>query len=86
MAEICMTNKGQVVIPARIRRKYGLRAGTRLSVIEREHEIVFRPLTKVAVRRACGMLKSTTSATKELLTERARDRKREDAKAQTGRA
>jgi AbrB family looped-hinge helix DNA binding protein len=85
MSEISVTNKGQIIIPVRIRRKYGIQPGTRLSLIERDQEIVFKPLTKASVRKACGMLKSPTSATRELLTERGRDRKREDAKTQTGR-
>ena len=35
---------------------------------------------KQNIRAACGMLKSKTSVTKELLQERAKDKKREEAK------
>ena len=35
-----MTSKGQVVIPARLRRKYGLKEGTRLNFVEEEGRFV----------------------------------------------
>jgi len=35
---------------------------------------------KQNIKAACGMLKSTTSVTKALLKERAKDKKREEAK------
>lgn len=86
MADTRVSSKGQVVIPAHIRERYGIQPGTRISFIEREQEIVVQPLTKERIREACGMLKSKSSATKELLRERARDRKREDGKTGKGRA
>ena len=36
--------------------------------------------TKQHIRAACGMLTSKTSVTKALLTERAKDKKREEAR------
>lgn len=40
-----------------------------------------RPVsTKQNIRAACGMLKSPTSVTKALLNDRAKDKKREEAK------
>jgi hypothetical protein len=36
--------------------------------------------TKKNIRAACGMLRSKTSVTKALLSERAKDKKREEAK------
>ena len=72
MADARVSGKGQIVIPAHMREKYGIRPGTRIRFIEREQEIVVQPLTKESVRKACGMLKSRSSATGELLKERAR--------------
>ena len=45
-----------------------------------ENEIVFQPVTPEYIRSVCGMLKSETSVSKELLKERARDKKHEEAK------
>lgn len=73
-----MSSKGQLVVPARLRRKYGIKAGTTVRFMERDNEIVLQPLTREYIRSVCGMLKSPTSATRELLRERARDRRREN--------
>ncbi|MGP8323897.1 MAG: AbrB/MazE/SpoVT family DNA-binding domain-containing protein [Methanosarcinaceae archaeon] len=39
METITLSAKGQVVIPARIRRKFGLTKGTKLKIIEEEGHI-----------------------------------------------
>ena len=54
-----VTSKGQLVVPARLRRKYGIKPGTRIRFVERDHEIALQPLTREYVRAVCGMLKST---------------------------
>jgi AbrB family looped-hinge helix DNA binding protein len=75
-----VTSKGQLVIPARIRRKLGIKPGTKVCFVERGGEILFQPVTKEYIRSVCGMLKSTTSVTQELLTDRKKDKEREEAK------
>ena len=75
-----VTTKGQLVIPARIRRKLGIKPGTKVCFVERGGEILFQPVTKEYIRSMCGMLKSTTSVTQELLTDRKKDKEREEAK------
>ena len=75
-----VTTKGQLVIPARIRRKLGIKPGTKVCFVERGGEILFQPVTKEYIRSVCGMLKSTASVTEELLSERKKDREREEAK------
>ena len=75
-----VTSKGQLVIPAKLRRRYGIKQGTKVCFVERENEILFQPVTKEYIRSVCGMLKSETSVTQELLKERARDKEREEAK------
>ena len=80
MEESYVTSKGQLVVPARLRKKYGIKPGTKICFVERDHEIIFQPVTKEYIRSVCGMLKSDTSMTKALLEERARDKEREEAK------
>ncbi len=75
-----VTTKGQLVIPARIRRRYGIKAGTRIRFLEREGEIVLQPVTSATIRSLCGILKSDSSVTADLLAERARDREHEEGK------
>lgn len=80
MEKAYVTSKGQLVIPARLRRRYGIKPGTKICFIERDHEILFQPVTKEYIRSVCGILKSETSVTQELLKERAKDKQREEAK------
>ena len=75
-----VTSKGQLVVPAKLRRRFGIKPGTKVYFIERGGEIVFQPVTKEYIRSVCGMLKSETSVTQELLKERAKEREREEAK------
>jgi AbrB family looped-hinge helix DNA binding protein len=75
-----VTSKGQLVIPAKLRRKYGIKPGTKVCFIEGEREIIFQPVTKESIRSVAGMLKSDTPVTKGLLKERAKDKQREEKK------
>ncbi len=86
MEESIMTSKGQIVVPAKLRRRYGLKPGTKVYFIERNDEILFQPLTKETIRSVCGMLKSKSSVTQELLKERAKDRDREGTRHEKRRA
>ncbi len=72
-----VTTKGQLVVPARLRRKYGIKAGTLIRFLERDSEIILQPLTGEYIRSVCGMLAAAGPATPELLKERASDRRRE---------
>ena len=74
-----VTSKGQLVVPSRLRRKYGIKPGTKVCFIERGNEIVFQPVTPEYIRSVCGMLKSETPVTQELLKDRGRDKEREEA-------
>jgi AbrB family looped-hinge helix DNA binding protein len=80
MSESYVTSKGQLVIPAELRKKYGIETGTRVVFLEREHEIVMQPVTREFVRSMHGMLKSRRSATQDLLAERAGDKRAEEKK------
>lgn len=75
-----VTSKGQLVIPIRIRRRHGIKAGTKVRFLERGKEIVLQPLTPAYIRSLRGILRDHPSLSQELLQSRARDRDREDAK------
>lgn len=69
------TVKGQVVIPAEIRRKYHIAKGTKVIIIDKGGEIALRPLLKEPIKEARGRFKGGVSALKVLLEDR-----REEAK------
>ncbi|MBI2934602.1 MAG: AbrB/MazE/SpoVT family DNA-binding domain-containing protein [Chloroflexi bacterium] len=78
MTTTSMTTKGQIVIPADIRRKLNLKVGTRVNIEEKNGEIVLRPLTVEYLDKTAGILGTNGDLTRELLEERARERDKED--------
>ena len=62
-----VTSKGQLVVPARLRRKYGIKKGTKVRFLERDREIILQPVTHQYIRGVCGMLADAGPATPELL-------------------
>ena len=72
-----VTSKGQIVIPAAIRRKLDIHKGTRLSVEERGDEIVLKAITPGFIRNAAGTLGTGGRLSQALIQERNRDRERE---------
>jgi AbrB family looped-hinge helix DNA binding protein len=74
--ETTATAKGQIVIPAPLRRKYGIREGTRIRIVDEGDRIVLRPLTPEYVRKLRGVLKGG-GALKALSEERRRERELE---------
>ena len=76
-----VTSKGQVVVPARLRRKFGIKPGTRLNFSEEKGRIVVQPVTKAFIDSFCGIFKlkpGEKSAVQELLEDRDRERARKD--------
>ena len=53
---VWFTTKGQVVIPARLRREFHIENGTRAVVVPRPR-ILLKPVTKHAIARLRGILK-----------------------------
>jgi AbrB family looped-hinge helix DNA binding protein len=61
-----VTSKGQVVIPAEIRKKYGIRAGTRLAFIEEGNMLILQPITEEVIRSTRGISKGGPALVKML--------------------
>ena len=69
-----VTTKGQLVIPAKLRRKYAIRKGTQVAFVEEKNRLVLQPLTPEFIRSLRGSLKGEPSASKVLREERRRER------------
>jgi AbrB family looped-hinge helix DNA binding protein len=69
-----VTTKGQLVIPAKLRRKYKIAKGTQVAFVEEENRLILQPLTPAFIRSLRGSLKSKPSARAILDQERQRDR------------
>ena len=70
-----ISTKGQLVIPAKLRRKYGIKPGTRIQVIDRGNQIVLQPITEEYIRKLRGSLKGG-NALRVLEEERRKDKER----------
>lgn len=73
-----LTSKGQVVIPAKIRKDMKVKEGTKFYVEERGDEIVLRPVTPQYLKKIAGVLPTKGKLSRALLQERAKDKERED--------
>lgn len=71
------TSKGQIVIPVSLRKKYGIKAGTRIIVSDSGDSIRLTPVTDQYLRTLQGSF-SGKGLLKTLLEERANDTKKED--------
>ena len=71
-----VTAKGQIVIPAKLRRKHGIKKGTPVSFYERNGEIVLQPLTDEYIRSLQGIARTWGKGDllKDLMKEKAKER------------
>ena len=76
MAMTVVTTKGQIVIPAEIRRRLNIKKGTKLSIEERGGELVLKALTPEYLERVAGVLRTRGRLSKALLRERVKDKER----------
>ena len=70
MATVKTLAKGQVVIPAEIRKKYHIEPGTEMQIMEYGGIIYLVPPVQDPVTAACGILPSRPSLSNRLLKER----------------
>lgn len=72
-----ISQKGWVVIPAEIRKKYNLQPGDEVYVIDYGGVLSLIPASEDPLEYANGMLKGETSLTRALIEEHKRERERE---------
>jgi AbrB family looped-hinge helix DNA binding protein len=74
MEKALVTVKGQIVIPSRLRRKFGIKKGTQVSLYEKDGEIVIKPITDDYIRSMAGMTGTKGKLLKALKEEKAKER------------
>jgi AbrB family looped-hinge helix DNA binding protein len=76
MLETTATSKGQIVIPSSVRRKLGIKEGTRIQIELREdtNEIILKPITRDYVHSVRGKFKGK-GLLKALMAEKEKERK-----------
>jgi len=78
MSRAKVSTKGQIVIPAELRRRYGIRPGDEVRVDEGPGGIVVAPLLKDPVKQGRGLLPKRPSLGEALLEERRREVHRDE--------
>ena len=73
MQLVKVLGKGQVVIPASIRKKYRIQPGAEIQIFEYGNLIYLVPPVEDPVEQAMGCLPATPSLSEELLKERKTD-------------
>lgn len=74
-----VSSKGQIVLPAEIRRKYGIEAGSELDVVEWAGTLYLLPVEEgEPLGHLRGMLAGTGYSTEQFLAERRAERDAEE--------
>ena len=73
MEKSVVTIKGQVVIPSKLRRKFGIKKGTQVFVYEKNGEIVLRPITDEYIEGMAGMMGTKGKLLRALKEEKAKE-------------
>ena len=69
-----VTSKGQVVIPSKLRRKYGIKNGTRIHFFEVNGEMRIVPVTPELIDKNIGLLGTKGKLMRILLEDKKRER------------
>ncbi|MFY3739723.1 MAG: AbrB family looped-hinge helix DNA binding protein [Candidatus Nitrosomirales archaeon] len=67
--EVKVTRKGQTTIPAEIRKRRGIREGSRLKVIDTKEGIIFKPALSTADLAGSGSKHASVKEMKKKLDE-----------------
>jgi AbrB family looped-hinge helix DNA binding protein len=73
---VTISEKGWVVIPAAMRKKYNLRPGSEMQVVDYGGVLALVPALSQPIRQAAGLLKGKSSLTAALLAEHRNEKKR----------
>lgn len=71
---VTVSEKGWIVIPAELRKKYNLHPGAEVTVVDYGGVLALVPVMAKPIRQAAGMLKGRTSLTRALLSDHRRER------------
>ncbi len=73
MTVVRVSPKGQILIPKRIREKYGVKPGSNVQMLEVPESIVIKKAPEDPISAACGVLEGSFSLTDDLIKEHRRE-------------
>lgn len=77
MTTLTISNKGWVVIPAELRKKYNLTPGTEVVIVDYGGVLSIVPAPKDPIKEGADMLKGADSLTQAIVEEHRQERERE---------
>ncbi len=69
-----VTSKGQLVIPSKMRRRFGIKPGTRVNFLEEVDGIKIIPVTEELIDANIGFMKTGGKLLNSLMEEKKRER------------
>jgi AbrB family looped-hinge helix DNA binding protein len=75
--KVKLSQKGWIVIPAALRKKYGLKPGAYLHVVDYGGVLSIVPALDDPIKSGAGMLKGADSMTEAIVEEHRQERERE---------
>ena len=75
MSIVQISPKGQILIPKKIREKYGVKPGGMALIVESPDGIVIKPAPDDPIEASCGFLEGTFSLTEDLIKEHLKESK-----------
>jgi AbrB family looped-hinge helix DNA binding protein len=75
-----LTSKGQLLIPKRLRNKYGIKAGVKIILEETGDGLILKPMDAAYFAKFAGILNSTGNFKKEMKEFKEEEKKLEERK------
>lgn len=75
-----LTVKGQLLIPKRIRNKYGIKSGVKVIFDETDNGVIIRPMNENYFKSFMGVLKSTGNLKEEMKEMKTEEKNLEERK------
>lgn len=69
-----VTIKGQIVVPVKIRRRFGIKKGTKIAFIEQNGKLMIQPLDKGYFESMAGILGTEGKMLKSLMEDKKKER------------
>jgi bifunctional DNA-binding transcriptional regulator/antitoxin component of YhaV-PrlF toxin-antitoxin module len=78
-----LTSKGQLLIPKRLRTKYGITAGVKVAFIESKDGLLLKAMDEAYFDQFAGLLKDAVPTREEYNAWKSEDRRNEEAPKRT---
>ena len=69
-----VTTKGQIVVPSKIRTKFGIKKGTKVAFIEQNGKLIIQPLDQNYFKSLAGILGTEGDMLKSLMEDKKKER------------